>query len=212
MEIREMIKKHRIDVVLQNGQEMIKVFNPPKKQKEINEIKAAKAEIIAEIKKIVAEKLAAKEEAKRQQELQRNNIITGKSLIKPNYYDGEYLQGYAVHGIEAEELEKIGAAKHVSGWGYLVDYRLIEALSKEFSYLDAVEYMKPANELKETKKAEAKAERQAKFDEAAITGQPVVLQSYATDCNDPKEECSTDIVTVYAMPDGTTKTTRQHTW
>ena len=67
--------------------------------------------------------------------------------------------------------------------------------------------MKPAK-----KKAEAKAERQAKFDEAAITGQPVVLQSYATDCNDPKEECSTDIVTVYAMPDGTTKTTRQHTW
>jgi hypothetical protein len=51
-----------------------------------------------------------------------------------------------------------------------------------------------------------------KFEAAKTTGERQVLRSYIADCNDPKEECSTDIVTVYAMPDGTTKTVRNHTW
>lgn len=62
------------------------------------------------------------------------------------------------------------------------------------------------------KKAEAEAETTRKCQEAKDTGKPVLLTSYTDDCNDPDEDCSLDIVNVFAMPDGTTKTKRQHTW
>ena len=51
-----------------------------------------------------------------------------------------------------------------------------------------------------------------KYEQAKETGEPVELRRYTTDCNDPSEECNLDIVTIYAMPDGTTKTVRNHTW
>ena len=44
------------------------------------------------------------------------------------------------------------------------------------------------------------------------TGEPQILESYSIECEDPLEECDTDIVTVYAMPDGTTQRTQNHTW
>jgi len=47
---------------------------------------------------------------------------------------------------------------------------------------------------------------------AAETGGRVKIRDYACDCRDPNEECSLDIATVWAMPDGTVKTTYQHTW
>ena len=56
------------------------------------------------------------------------------------------------------------------------------------------------------------AELKAKFDEAAKTGQPVFIEKYMDDCNDSDEECNLDCVTVWAMPDGSKKHNRQHTW
>ncbi len=53
-------------------------------------------------------------------------------------------------------------------------------------------------------------ERAAKIAEAKQTGQRIELETYSCECHEP--DCSLDIVTVYAMPDGTTKTDRQHTW
>lgn len=53
---------------------------------------------------------------------------------------------------------------------------------------------------------------EAIFAEAKETGKPVVLRKTSAPCNDPHEECSLDMVTVYAMPDGSTKTERHHTW
>jgi predicted house-cleaning noncanonical NTP pyrophosphatase (MazG superfamily) len=50
------------------------------------------------------------------------------------------------------------------------------------------------------------------FDTAKETGEQQEILRYLTDCNDPKEECSTDIVVEYAMPDGTKKIERNHTW
>ena len=57
-----------------------------------------------------------------------------------------------------------------------------------------------------------KAEYAAKFVEAKTTKKPVELYGYSAPCNDPSEECDLDNVTVYAMPDGTKKTFRNHTW
>jgi hypothetical protein len=60
--------------------------------------------------------------------------------------------------------------------------------------------------------AEKKAERQAKFDQAKETGKRVEIKHYSTECNDPSEECSLDIITEYAMPDGSVETERIHTY
>lgn len=61
-------------------------------------------------------------------------------------------------------------------------------------------------------KAEKKAAYEAKFNQAKETGIKVELSHWLEECNNPEEECSTDIVTRYAMPDGTVETVRNHTW
>ena len=60
--------------------------------------------------------------------------------------------------------------------------------------------------------AEKEASIKAKFAEAKESGKPILLEDHSEGCSDPNEECSLDIVSKWAMPDGTTKTTRQHTW
>ena len=52
----------------------------------------------------------------------------------------------------------------------------------------------------------------AAFENARKTGKPQAFASWMADCNDPHEECSQDNITLWAMPDGTKKQTRQHTW
>ena len=59
-------------------------------------------------------------------------------------------------------------------------------------------------------KAQAKAETEAQFAKARETGQRVLLRQYHTDCDGSATECSLDVVSVWAMPDGTTAQTRIH--
>ena len=202
MTINEMIKKYRLTLV---GEDRVQVGNSKEAKKNMDALRAAKGEIIAELK-------AQKEAARLADEEEIRKIKSGEEKIKLHYYDGEYLQGYGVHGKAAGLLKKIGLAKDVDGWGYYVDRKTVEALGKEFTYQEAVEYVRPMAEKKEQAEAEAKAEENKRFDEARATGNPIELNKYMDDCNDPREECSTDIVIVWAMPDGTKKTTRQHTW
>ncbi len=135
-----------------------------------------------------------------------------KVQIHLHYYDGEYLSGYILHGEEAKLLEKLGLAKYVSGWGYHVNDEIVKRLGTDFSGADAWKLAQPAIEARERKQAEAEAARKTIFDIARRTGQKQVLDNYTDECNDPREECSLDSVTVYAMPDGSTKTVRSHTW
>lgn len=132
--------------------------------------------------------------------------------IHLHYHDGEYLSGYAIHGKEAELLEKLGLAKYISGWGYHVTDEVAKRLGTDFSGVDAWKLAQPAIEARQRKQAEAAAARKEIFDTAHRTGHKQVLDSYTDECNDPREECSVDNVTVYAMPDGSTKTVRSHTW
>lgn len=50
------------------------------------------------------------------------------------------------------------------------------------------------------------------LEKAKETGEAQLISQIDVDCNDPKLECSTDIISYYAMPDGTTKETRIHTY
>lgn len=77
------------------------------------------------------------------------------------------------------------------------------------------EVMRVYNEIiaaKDAKKAEAEDKKKAIFEKAKQTGEKQIIETYSVECSDPDEECDVDIVTVYAMPDGTTKTTQNHTW
>lgn len=66
----------------------------------------------------------------------------------------------------------------------------------------------------ETKAREEKRVRhkEEKFEEAKRTGKKVLLNKWTEPCNNPKEECDLDVITQYALPDGTIQTVRNHTW
>lgn len=51
-----------------------------------------------------------------------------------------------------------------------------------------------------------------KGDEWEIASEAQLLYSYQAPCNDNNEECDVDIVYIYAMPDGSTKEVRSHTY
>ena len=175
-------------------------------------IRAAKPEIMAELlrrEKEAAEKKAA-EEAARIEEARA--IRAGEIVIRPQWHDGEILSGWEVFGEAAKALEEIGAAKYINGWGYCVEGAIIKVLGKEFTFPQVEEFLRPSREDQEAKEQAVEEERQAKFAEAKRTGKRVELRSWMEDCNDPREQCSLDHVTEYAMPDGTTKIVRQHTW
>lgn len=136
------------------------------------------------------------------------------------YHDGEYLSGYASHG-NAQEivLSSLKIGRYVDGWGYYVPDNVLAEIGAatnskeiEFCYSDAKKIYDKKMKIINEKKAEKQAAIDAIFKKARETGTPQVLESYATGCNDPREECSTDIITIYANPDGSKSETRSHTW
>ena len=158
----------------------------------------------------VTEKEAV-EKARREEEKQA--ILTGKKAIKLAYHDGEYLSGWEVLTDHAAGLlEEIGVAKYVSSWGYLVDRNAFAALGKSFTFLEAVEYMRPAKEAAKKKAAEQQQKKEAAKKKAFETGKRIEISHYATECDDANEECNLDIITKWVMPNGTVETTRSHTW
>lgn len=171
-----------------------------------------KPKILAELlrrEKEFVEKQAA-EEAARVEEARA--IRAGEVMIVPNVEDYDGIPLYLVFGEAAKALKEIGAAKYINGWGYCVEGAIIKVLGKEFTFPQVEEFLRPSREAQEAKEQAVEEERQAKFAEARRTGERVELRSWMADCNDPREECSLDHVTEYAMPDGTTKIERQHTW
>ena len=213
--IDEFITKWKIEMAVKNGQEGLRILGKPTAA-EVAELKALKPEIMAELKRRAAEAQAAAEakraaeEAARQEEIRA--LKAGEKNIALHWHDGEYLSGWEAFGAAADALEELGLAKYVDGWGYHVADAAVKTLGKEFTYSQAVEYTRPAREAAEAQKAAADQERQARFDEARETGRPVLLQKWSEPCSDPREECSLDIVHQYAMPDGSVKVERNHTW
>jgi hypothetical protein len=139
-----------------------------------------------------------------------------RMMIKPYYYEGEYLSGWMLHGDEAKALEKLGLAHYVSGWGYHVDDQIIKVLGEEFTIEQAEAYMKPIIEAEKKRKEEIAAKKadveKSRFEEAKRTGKPVVLKSWSEECDGSVEECDIDNITIYANPDGTTKKVRSHAY
>lgn len=207
----ELIQKYNLSVAMKTATEK-GILCPGKKPtaEELEYIKAHKAEIIAEIE---AEEQRKKDETKAAKEAKINDIKSGKTKIEVYYHDGEYLSGYTLHGEGAELLVELKLAKYVDGWGYCIeDDNLIKTFGQEFTYEQAAEFARPKLEAIAKAEAEKEAKRQAIFNKAKETGEPQLLRQWMDKCNDRNEECSVDNVYEYAMPDGTTKIERYHTW
>ena len=71
------------------------------------------------------------------------------------------------------------------------------------------------NDIEATKKAnkdEKETAKDAIFAKAKATGEKQILNQWSEDCNEPEESCDIDNIIEFAMPDGSTKTERNHTW
>lgn len=211
MTVEEAIKKFRPVLAEKDGVAGFRISVKPTKS-QVEQLRELKPEIMAVLQKKAAEEEARKAAEKAAKEKELAELKSGQKKISLSYQDGEYLMGYTVYGQAAKLLEELGLAKYVSGWGVLVDESVVEAIGKEFTYQQAAEYARPAQEARAAKEAEKIAAEEAKFAEAKETGKPVLLRGWSTDCCDPKEECSCDIHYEYAMPDGSVKHSWTHTW
>lgn len=140
-----------------------------------------------------------------------------------------------------DQAERLAAAKSVCPAGHEIATRLWangDLCSAQYETQDGVQvlasdlmdhhcgfYFLPAALVEEKRSKDRKAwqelesqtaaEREAEeaaFARAKETGKPVFLRETTAPCDDSSEECSIDIITVFAMPDGSTKTERHHTW
>ena len=136
------------------------------------------------------------------------------TVTKTGSYDGDDFYDYFADGTKLShgDIDIVGWANAIrpGAWGAF-DTICVASISPE--KLADVRAARAAIEAEAAAKtAQVAADRAAKFAQARTSGQPVVLTSYSVDCNDRRLECSTDIITVCAMPDGTTHEDRVHTY
>jgi len=129
------------------------------------------------------------------------------------------LDGDPIMEYKAGEIKINWSDINIVGWasavrpGAMGSFASICVTSISCEKLEAIKADRLATENKKAVAEKAEIDRVAAiFDTAKATGEKQELKRYMTDCNDPHEECSTDVVTVWAMPDGSEKTTRMHTW
>lgn len=99
-------------------------------------------------------------------------------------------------------------------WGdYSVRYsyhltmkELLELMKK----VDSIIEEKNKKKLEKKKKEEERVQKL--FELAKETGESQIIRRWTEPCNDPYEECDIDEVCIMAMPDGSEKKVRNHTW
>lgn len=214
MTVQQMITKYRIEIVETPQGTMLKCWglNPQKHKTDAEFVRTNKAEIIATIRRIEEEERAAAEAKRLAQEAEKQAILEGAQTVTVHYEDGEYLGAYAVYGQAARLLEEIGAAKYVNGWGYMVRDDIVKALGETFTYPQVATFLRPEQEKKEQAEAEKQAKVEQALAEAKATRKPVEIARWTEPCDGTVRECSLDIITKWAMPDGTIKTKRTHTY
>ncbi|WP_374723589.1 hypothetical protein [Calidifontibacillus erzurumensis] len=199
----------------------IKVFNkqPPNKQRTIH-LTDSSAKEAKELQE------RTKKEMKLKQDLSEINSLTDESKIKLAWgTDHSFIVGFSDNSILSEMLKKIEKSEidiakalgRKADETDLGDYSMTKYFKITFAELKKLvaegEAEIAAKERMEAEKEEQrKIEEQKKFEEAKRTGKPVELSRYTTFCNNPNEECNIDIVVTYALPDGSIKTERIHTW
>lgn len=91
--------------------------------------------------------------------------------------------------------------------------KLMRTLAESKALMDTDEQKKiEIEKKKQEREAQKQKEIEEKFKQARKTGEKVELERWNAECDDPSEACDIDIVVKYAMPDGSTKIERYHTY
>ena len=213
METEMLIRKYDLKLAqMPSGEEGLKGPATLNRNPEaLAEIRACKTEIMDILRKQRQEKEDREAKEKQQKEEEYNDIKAGRKYITPQWDDGEYWQGYVVYGSAAKALLEIGFAEEI-GYRTIIPYDRLKMLGPTFSYQQALDCMKPVIEAQTKLREARKKDLEAKYSNAKNTGTPVLIRKYTTECTDSTEECSLDIIEVYAQPDGSEKTKRIHTY
>jgi len=87
-----------------------------------------------------------------------------------------------------------------------------EAIKRIQQYFSELKWEEEREE-REKREAEKRARAKAIADalaKAKETGEKVMVAQYWDVCHDPEAECDIDVITLWALPDGTTEETRNH--
>ena len=171
--------------------------------------------IISEIQEIAAEN----QQAILDKAAEEDNLINNDTIVTIEF-NANY--GWFVIGLGyskklnsvKDQLNKYN--KKNQEYRLLLKYKVDMNLYK-LTYTDVLNVIEQMKQIKEQKDLATKLRKeqeelrlQNKFDEAKRTNQAIVIKAYTDECNDPNEDCDTDTITVYAMPNGQYKTTRSH--
>jgi hypothetical protein len=88
----------------------------------------------------------------------------------------------------------------------------VVAKQAETAIAEAVDAWNVKQAEKEKLKSEADLTREAIFEKARTTGTRQEVRRWSESCDGSEEECDVDNLVEYAMPDGTSKIERHHTW
>ncbi|MHB8552793.1 MAG: hypothetical protein ACYDAO_04315 [Thermoplasmataceae archaeon] len=195
METEDIIKKYNIRL-LEDGRIQLQVPAKSVTQDIKDMISAQKPKIVSYLQAIKTEEEKLKQKLKQQ------------------YQDGtlEFTVETVTHFVGALDQE---ITENIITY----DEQIYDILKWELDYFgnDIPVSLSPGkhtvSELPRWQKEQQKEQRKKQiFEIAKQTGERQLLERYSTDCNDPEEECNTDIVQIFAMPDGTQKVFRTHTY
>lgn len=144
------------------------------------------------------------------------SFITVKDIEYADELD-EFKEGVKLFEqiMDIDEIESILGRKHneFEYGDYSITHKFYMTYGEFKKLIEAAKQKKAEIEKKRQEEVEKKQkEIDEKFKQARETGEKVELERWHEDCNDPSEECNLDIVVIYAMPDGSTKTERVHTY
>lgn len=128
--------------------------------------------------------------------------------------DGDAILKYEADGIEINWRDVT-----VHGWAYAIrdgamnSFRNICIASISREKIEEIKAKKIAIQKAQEEKIQIEKNKIETITvDARETGKKQFLESYLCDCNDPNEECNTDIISVYINSDGSKSSERQHTW
>lgn len=117
--------------------------------------------------------------------------------------------------MKTDDIEKVLGRKHdeVDMGDYSITYTYNMTYGEFKKLFKAAEQKKAEIERrKQEREAQKQKEIDEKFKQARETGEKVELERWTAGCDDPSADCDLDIIVKYAMPDGSTKTERYHTY
>lgn len=117
--------------------------------------------------------------------------------------------------MKTDDVEKVLGRKHdeVDMGDYSITFTYHMTYGEFKKLLKGAEQKKEEIEKrKQEREAQKQKEIEEKIKQARETGKKVELERWSTGCNDPTADCDIDIVIKYAMPDGSIKTERFHTY